>query len=127
MGMEQNFKKNSVYPPEKQLQVYKPCILNCGNSHPFRSLKYCPLAISKNCNELKKIVQFGSKKCCFSCWYPTRPGHNRNTCKYKHAKCLVCENPHSTVFCQQNNTQDKFFKVNTSTQKFKNQHVNYAQ
>ena len=33
--MDQNFKKKSTYPAEKLLQVYKPCILNCGNNHPF--------------------------------------------------------------------------------------------
>merc|ERR1711954_394007 len=50
--MEQTISKK--FTPEKLKQVKKPCILKCGNTHPFGSLKYCKLAIKKNFAELKK-------------------------------------------------------------------------
>ena len=96
---------SNKFTPEKLEQVKNPCILKCGNTHPFGSLKYCKLAIKKNFAELKKLISFGQLRCCFVCYCPARPGHNSTNCRFKGATSLVCKEKHSTVFC--NNSSPK--------------------
>ena len=103
--MEQTISKK--FTPEKLEQVKKPCILKCGNTHPFGSLKYCKLAIKKNFAELKKLISFGQLRCCFVCYCPARPGHNSTNCRFKGATCLVCKEKHSTVFCNKSLPREK--------------------
>ena len=72
---------SNKFSPEKLQQVKKTCILKCGKTHPFGSLKYCKLASRKKSSELKKLISFSQLRTCFVCFCPARPGHNSTNCR----------------------------------------------
>ena len=96
-------------------EIFKSCVLCCGGSHPYSSLRYCPLIQTKGTSEIRQILKSKAVQACSRClqpkrFMPARRQHNAMDCPMKNHLCPICvsnkrdvsvASSHSAVMCKE--------------------------
>ena len=69
--MEKQFNEYMREQKRDPTKTYKKCIFGCSlGSHPYGSLRLCPVILAKSTSVLRALTKNREKVCCFRCYTP---------------------------------------------------------